>query len=86
MSVLTCSRESCTNIMCDWMINYESYICNECLEELHKIKKTWRMPITEEVILDRIRTFMGTQKPEDYISWDEEEEINKMFNKIVHLS
>lgn len=34
MSVLTCERRGCANVMCD-LFSYEyGYICNECFREL----------------------------------------------------
>lgn len=34
MSVLSCDRRGCTNIMCDRHSYEYGYICNECFEEL----------------------------------------------------
>ena len=34
MSVLTCDRNNCTNIMCDKLSDEFGYICDECFEEL----------------------------------------------------
>ena len=34
MSVLSCNRYNCKNIMCDRYSHEYGYICNECFEEL----------------------------------------------------
>lgn len=34
MSVLSCSRYGCENIMSDYLSYNYGYICNECIEEL----------------------------------------------------
>jgi hypothetical protein len=34
MSVLSCNRKKCENIMCDYYSNKHGYICRECISEL----------------------------------------------------
>ena len=34
MSVLSCARRGCNNIMCDRLSNEYGYICHECFNEL----------------------------------------------------
>lgn len=34
MSVLSCARRGCPNIMCDRLSHEHGYICDECYEEL----------------------------------------------------
>ena len=34
MGVLPCSREGCSNIMCDRCSDEHGYICDDCFEEL----------------------------------------------------
>ena len=34
MSVLSCNRSDCENVMCDRYSDAFGYICNECFEEL----------------------------------------------------
>lgn len=37
MSVLSCNRKGCDNIMCDRLSSEYGYICYECFEELSHI-------------------------------------------------
>ena len=34
MSVLTCDRKRCANVMCDRLSHIYGYICDDCFEEL----------------------------------------------------
>lgn len=34
MGVLSCSRNGCSNVMCDRYSRLYGYICNECFEQL----------------------------------------------------
>lgn len=51
MSVLSCDRRGCDNIMCHRLSTVHGYICNECFEELVQSG-----PET------RVETFMATDK------------------------
>jgi hypothetical protein len=55
MSVLTCNRKGCQNIMCDRHSHEYGYICNECFEEL-----------VNEENLD-IEDFMDSEKGETWL-------------------
>lgn len=67
MSVLSCDRKGCGNVMCDRCSPNYGYICNECFDEL-----VASGPDTD------IRTFMGQRKTRErsfidpYQLYDEE--------------
>jgi superfamily II helicase len=69
MSVLECDRNGCSNIMCDrFSYEYDSYICNECYNELLYSNLS---------ILD----FMNSEKKE-VVTIDRSEELEKVFTII----
>ncbi len=49
MSVLSCDRKGCRNVMCDRLSHRYGYICNDCFQELVESKKD-------------IEEFMSTEK------------------------
>jgi len=51
MSVLTCMRGDCTNIMCDRFSYEYGYICEECFDELCRTRP------------DDIQEFMNSDTP-----------------------
>ena len=61
MSVLQCNRKDCENIMCDRYSHEFGYICDECFQELLKIKPPGSLSVYE---------FMNSQK-ENPIDWSE---------------
>jgi hypothetical protein len=65
MSVLSCSRVYCNNIMCDRYSYKYGYLCNECFDEL--------VALGEYVDLNKFMQTEPAQKPEDaYNKWNEE--------------
>jgi len=52
MSLLSCSRRGCKNIMCNKHSYEHGYICDECLEEL----------INSDVSIHDIADFMDSEK------------------------
>ena len=59
MSVLSCERYCCSNIMCDRHSNEHGYICDECFTELTQNQTS-------------IRKFMRSEKPDE--TWQERQE------------
>ena len=53
MSVLSCDRYGCSNVMCDRYSYTHGYICDECFSELVESEKD-------------VDEFMTSYKPEDY--------------------
>lgn len=70
MSVLSCSRRGCENIMCDLLSDEYGYLCHECYVELRERPGK------------SIKKFMNTPKHDEKpkMSPDEwEEHINTIF-------
>lgn len=68
MSIMTCNRKNCINIMCDFYSSKYGYICNECLTELKTI------PFCS------IQEFMDSPKPDcpdTQLDWSET--LHKIF-------
>jgi uncharacterized protein YjaG (DUF416 family) len=61
MSVLECSRNGCTNIMCDRCNPDFGYICEECFEEL-LIKYVNGMSISEFMDSPKCKINMSNRK------------------------
>jgi hypothetical protein len=63
MGVLACDRPGCKNIMCDYVVLGEFYLCGEChgylagYMDLLALQST--PPWTREGIVREIRRFMG---------------------------
>ena len=53
MSVMSCSRYCCPNVMCDRYSYSYGYICHECFSELIESKRD-------------VNEFMESRKPENY--------------------
>lgn len=64
MSVNSCDRRGCDNIMCDRLILHRTmYICRECYEELCEAKvRHWPDELQEKIVEEKIRDFMRTPK------------------------
>ena len=56
MSVLSCSRGGCENIMCDRYSYRYGYICNECFSEMVALRP------------ESIADFMATERPDPVIA------------------
>jgi len=63
MGVMSCSRNSCNNIMCDTYISTVGYICFECQREFKEyIQNNNINLITEAEIVDELERFISTEK------------------------
>jgi tRNA G26 N,N-dimethylase Trm1 len=68
MGVMACDRQGCDNIMCTRTIrgsrHYTGsyYICDDCFRELVALKGTWRGPLAESEIVEKIAEFMETER------------------------
>ena len=61
MGVMACDRNKCVNIMCDFLIlDGESYICYDCMNELHEFRKTWPNKMKRIEVRHAIEKFMTT--------------------------
>lgn len=90
MSVLSCSRYNCSNIMCDNLIPKIGYICNSCLDEFKiyvKNKKlldlnslkTYPDRYAKDVIILVFGDFMDTNKD----SSDKNEETDTVIDNFL---
>jgi hypothetical protein len=72
MSVLSCNRLRCDNIMCDTYIDRIGYICDECKEEFKQYLETYNIVVTDEGSICReLLQFMNTSKiKENYTEFD----------------
>lgn len=84
MGVLACDREGCTNVMCDYIIDYgrRDYICEECRNELIALKNTWNSDISRDTMKERIRVFMGSESRDNNLSEYDRARIDEMFGKL----
>lgn len=63
MSVMSCSRVDCNNILCNTYVEAVGYICNECQEEFKNyIKQKNLNPTKEWKITLELKNFMETPK------------------------
>ena len=63
MSVLSCSRPDCPNIMCDYCVDGIGYVCDECQREFREYLETEGLnPQTEGEIKRELQKFMATDK------------------------
>ena len=73
MGVMSCSRGTCNNIMCDTYIDDVGYVCRECQKEFEKYLETNDYhPNTAHGIITHLKMFMKTAK----IDHDNEKEIS----------
>jgi len=84
MSVLSCGRRGCREIMCRHLILYNKYyICTDCLEELRQLKNEWPVELTQKQVEDRIEGFMCSQKSNIKIL--SREEIDGVFESLISV-
>jgi hypothetical protein len=82
MGAMACDRDGCEHIMCNRLIlRGDYYICNDCYNELQEYKETWRPPMTERDVEDKIVEFMRTE-PGTYKKL-EAEDIDKLFKRLT---
>ena len=63
MSVMSCSRPDCPQIMCDFCVDGFGYVCYECQKEFKEyLEKEGLNPTTEGEILRELQKFMATPK------------------------
>lgn len=63
MGVMSCSREGCSNIMCDTYVNDIGYICYECQKEFKEYLFIYdKNPSNENKIKKELKKFMSTEK------------------------
>lgn len=75
MSVMSCSRTGCDNIMCDTYVEGVGYICYECQEEFKNFACLHLLG-GEQQIVEVLQVFMGIPKG-TYI--DNHGQINDFF-------
>lgn len=80
MGVMNCSRNDCTNILCDTYIHFVGYICNECQSEFKKYLQVKALnPTTEYEINKELVQFISTSKQISYS--DDQISVESFFNK-----
>lgn len=72
MGVMSCSRNTCDNIMCDTYVDGDvGYVCNECQQEFKEyLSKEGIRSKTEDEIHRALKAFMETIK-DDYVQGNE---------------
>jgi hypothetical protein len=80
MSVLTCDRYGCSNIMCDHTILGQYYICDDCLAELQYLKSSLPNNASDEEIREAIKGFMANWK-----NIDENDGQESSFDRVLNL-
>lgn len=61
MSVLSCDRAGCENVMCDCLLE-NWYVCNECLEEFRQVVGA-KMAYQRSELVSRLKAFLEEAKP-----------------------
>ena len=80
MGVMSCSRKSCDNIMCDTYVQSVGYICFDCQSEFKEYLKDQDLILTTEGQINKeLKKFMATSKDE-YADGDETT-VADFFNK-----
>lgn len=80
MSVLSCSRPDCPNIMCDYCVDGIGYVCDECQREFREYLETEGLnPQTEGEIKRELQKFMATDKSK--YEKGKEMTVNEFFEK-----
>jgi len=74
MGAMNCGR--CDQPMCKILIEGETYICNECLDELRGIRKFWDDNLTHWQVREKINIFMQTTKG-DFLEIGTDEALKK---------
>jgi len=80
MGVLSCSRDGCSNIMCDTYVDGIGYICTECQEEFKEYILINGNRTTDKGIYYALETYMETTKGE-YSKNIQSSEIDEFFEK-----
>lgn len=81
MGVLSCSRDGCSNIMCDTYVDGIGYICTECQEEFKEyILITGSRAASHNGIHHALETYMETSKGE-YHKNIQSSKIDEFFEK-----
>jgi len=63
MSVMSCNRSGCNNIMCDTYVKDIGYICYECQREFKEYLSIYdKNPTSENKIKKELKKFMSTEK------------------------
>lgn len=84
MSVKTCHRKGCENIMCDTYVSEVGYVCNECQSEFRtKMAVESVHPETEGEIVKQLKLFISTEKEPE--GSNEKITISEFFNKNTKL-
>lgn len=71
MSVLSCERSGCPNVMCDNMI-IGKHICGSCLNELNRVRRDWPQMMNTEELRRRIGQFFDTEPSGQLVNTDDE--------------
>ena len=79
MGVMTCSRRSCTNVMCDTYIPDVGYICDDCVKAFKETTKDIAYA-TEDAITDRLHDFMVTSKDSSGVPMSVDRFLNQYKN------
>lgn len=80
MGVMSCSRRSCDNIMCDTYVNGIGYVCYDCQAEFkHWLSAKGVVLRNETQIEDALTDFMHTDKTN--YDTGSENIIDKFFNE-----
>lgn len=80
MGVMSCSRKSCENIMCDTYVNSVGYVCYDCQREFEDYLKSNQLnPETEGQIEKELKTFMDTEK--DFYREGNEMSVGQFFKQ-----
>lgn len=63
MSVMSCSRPKCENIMCDTYVDGIGYVCNECQEEFKEYLNSEKdIVLSEGEMRRKFTVFMKSDK------------------------
>lgn len=82
MSVLSCDKRGCSNIMCDTCVCGQYYICNDCKEDFKKWL-TKQSPLylhSNEFIYDKFKEFMDIEKEYSNYNDDIDEVVDDFFD------
>ncbi len=84
MGVMSCSRDSCPNIMCDTYVYEIGYVCNECQHEFkgYLNRHIIRVPQDEE-IRTLLFNFLNTVK-EDNCNEKNDKVVNEFFKRYTN--
>ena len=80
MGVMTCSRNGCSNIMCDTYLPNLGYICNECQREFKELPESSELNNTKDIAI-RIEQFMKTEKNLSSAQENKEMSVDEFFRQ-----